>query len=111
MQILREINVKDSWSAKSALLSQLKALNFDIYQFLHLLKAFTKLKTNHSFYNGKNSICRTSRLSKIDFTKHLSAEKFWNFHTVVGVSWIQKLVKYESQTNQSIWILGTQFKE
>ena len=39
MQILREINFKDSWSAKSAFLPHLEALNFDINEFLHFLKA------------------------------------------------------------------------
>ena len=38
-QILREINFVDSRSAKSAILTHLEALNFDIYQFLHLFKA------------------------------------------------------------------------
>ena len=38
-QILREINFEDSWSAKSDILPHLDALNFDIYEFLHFLKA------------------------------------------------------------------------
>ena len=38
-EILREINFEDSWSAKSAILTQLEALNFDFYDFLHFLKA------------------------------------------------------------------------
>ena len=38
-QILREINFEDFWSAKSAILPHLEALNFDIYDFLHFLKA------------------------------------------------------------------------
>ena len=37
--ILREINFEDSWSAKSDILPHLDALNFDIYEFLHFLKA------------------------------------------------------------------------
>ena len=37
--ILREINFKDSRSAKSAILTHLEALNFDLYEFLHFLKA------------------------------------------------------------------------
>ena len=35
-QILREINFRDSRSAKSAILTHLKALNFDFHEFLHL---------------------------------------------------------------------------
>ena len=38
-QILREINFKDFWSAKSAILTHLEALNLDYYEFLHFLKA------------------------------------------------------------------------
>ena len=39
IQILREINLEDSWSAKSAILPHLEALNFDFHEFLHFLKA------------------------------------------------------------------------
>ena len=39
IQNLREINFEDFWSAKSAILPHLEALNFDIYDFLHFLKA------------------------------------------------------------------------
>ena len=38
-QILREIIFGDSWSAKSAILTHLEALNFDFYGFFHFLKA------------------------------------------------------------------------
>ena len=38
-QILREINLGDSRSAKSVILTHLEALNFDFYEFLHCLKA------------------------------------------------------------------------
>ena len=37
--ILREINLWDSRSVKSAILTQLEALNFDFYELLHSLKA------------------------------------------------------------------------
>ena len=40
-QILREINFGDSRSAKSAILTHLETLNFDLYEFLHFLKAET----------------------------------------------------------------------
>ena len=38
-QILREINLGDSRSAKSAISTHLDALNFDLYEFLQFLKA------------------------------------------------------------------------
>ena len=38
-QISREINFWYSRSAKSVILTQLEALNFDFYEFLHFLKA------------------------------------------------------------------------
>ena len=38
-QILREINFVSSGCAKSAILTHSVALNFDIYEFLHFLKA------------------------------------------------------------------------
>ena len=37
-QILREINFGDSRSAKSAILNNSQALNFDFNEFLHFLK-------------------------------------------------------------------------
>ena len=38
-QILREITFSDSWSAESAILTHLEVKNFDLYGFLHFLKA------------------------------------------------------------------------
>ena len=38
-QILREINLGDSRSAKSAISTHFKALNIYFYEFLHFLKA------------------------------------------------------------------------
>ena len=38
-QILREINLGDCRSAKSAISTHLEALNLDFYEFLHFLKA------------------------------------------------------------------------
>ena len=38
-QILREINFRDARSAKSAIFTYLEPLNFDSYEFLHILKA------------------------------------------------------------------------
>ena len=39
IQILREINIEDSWSGKLAILPHLEAQNFDFNEFLHFLKA------------------------------------------------------------------------
>ena len=39
VSILREINSGNSRNAKSAILTQLEALNFDFYEFLYFLKA------------------------------------------------------------------------
>ena len=39
LRFLREINFEESRSAKSALLAHLEALNFNLYEFLHFLKA------------------------------------------------------------------------
>ena len=56
-QILREINFGDSRSAKSAILTHLKALNFDFRDFLNFLKAEicqinkTKNGKKQQFYN------------------------------------------------------------
>ena len=38
-QILREINFEDSRSAKSAILTDLEALNFDFHEILHFFRA------------------------------------------------------------------------
>ena len=38
-QILREINFRDSRTAKSAFFAILEALNLDFYEFLHFLKS------------------------------------------------------------------------
>ena len=69
IQILREINFGDSWSAKSANLPHLEALTFDFYEFLHFLKAaIYQINNIHSPWNGKNGSFCTSGILKIDFT-------------------------------------------
>ena len=50
-QILREITFGDSRSAKSAILTHLEALNFDLYEFLHFLK--TEMYQNYNFRDFK----------------------------------------------------------
>ena len=84
--ILREINFEDTWSAKSAILPQSEALNFDWNEFLHFLKSeIYQINIIQSPKNGKNVNFSTSTFSKTDFTKNLNdmyVEKSWNFHTV-----------------------------
>ena len=54
-QILREMNFEDSRSAKAAILIRLDALNFDLYEFLHFLKAaITKLIKFRAPQKSKN---------------------------------------------------------
>ena len=45
MQILREINFKDFWSAKSAIWTHLEALNFHFYECLHFFQNWFHVKT------------------------------------------------------------------
>ena len=65
-QILREINFGDFTSAKSAILANLGALNVDLYEVLHFLKA--EIDKIQSPENGKNCGFRTSKSTKIDLT-------------------------------------------
>ena len=68
-QILREINLGDSTSAKSAILTHLGVLNFAFYEIMHFLKAeIDQLNKIYALKKGKNGSSRTSRFSKIDFT-------------------------------------------
>ena len=68
-QISREINFGNSWSAKAAILTSLEALNFDLYGFLHFLKAeYYQMDHFQSPKICKNGSFWTSRFSKIDFT-------------------------------------------
>ena len=69
IEILREINFEDSWSAKSAILTHLEALNFDYYACLHFLKAENdQINKILSPKSSKNCSFCTSRIHKIDFT-------------------------------------------
>ena len=59
----------DSKNAKLAILTHLKALNFDFQEFLHFLKAVIyQIDNIQSPKNGKNYSFSTSNFSKIDFT-------------------------------------------
>ena len=68
-QILRENNFGDLRSAKSAILKNLEAVNFDFYEFLHFLKTeiyqSNKIQSSEKVGNGS---FRTSWFCKIDFT-------------------------------------------
>ena len=65
-QIFREIKFGELKSAKSAILTHLGAMNFDLYEFLHFFNA--RIDQIKSSKNGKNGIFGTSGSSKIDFT-------------------------------------------
>ena len=68
IQILREIKIGQSRISKSANWTHMRALNFDFYEFLHSLKdEITQFGKIQSLSNGKNSLFRISRRSKIDF--------------------------------------------
>ena len=60
IQILREINFKDSWSAKSAILPHLTALNCDFCEFMHFLKGviyqMNKIHTHKKVKMAKTAI-------------------------------------------------------
>ena len=68
-QILREINLGDCRSAKSAVQTHSEDLNFGIYEFLHFLRLkLTKSTKFRTPKMAKNDRFRFSRFSKIDFT-------------------------------------------
>ena len=68
-QILREINFRDSRSAKSAILTHLEALKYESYKFLLFLKAeIYQIYKIQRPKIAKNGIIRTSRVLKVDFT-------------------------------------------
>ena len=68
-QILCEINFGDSRSAKTAILTVLKALNFDVYVFLQFLNdEIYQIGKIQNPKNGKKGSFSASRFSKIDFT-------------------------------------------
>ena len=84
-RILREINFEDSWSAKSAILPHLEALNFGYYLFLHFLKG----EIDQINKNQKPKICKKGSFSLQESSKLISRkiwviEKSWNFHTVIS---------------------------
>ena len=56
-QILREINFADSRGAKYAILARLQALNFDLYEFLHLLNPdFYQMDKIHRLKRAKTAV-------------------------------------------------------
>ena len=57
LRFLREINLWDSGSAKSAILTYLEALNFGFYEFLHFLSMqFTKLTQFRALKMAKTAV-------------------------------------------------------
>ena len=61
-----KLNFWDSRSAKSAILTHLEALNFDLYEFLYFLKAKNcKNQNSEPLKTAKTAIFT---LAKIDFT-------------------------------------------
>ena len=88
-QTLCEINFGVSGSAKYAILSQLKALNFDLYDFLHFWKSENyQINKIQSPWNGKNGNFTTSTFSKIDLTENLNDRKILKFpHCVANSFW------------------------
>ena len=69
--ILRVINFKDSRSAKSAILTHLEPLNYNLYEFLHFLKPEIYLLNKiQSSQNGKNGIFCTFRIPKFQWWKN-----------------------------------------
>ena len=80
-QILCEINFWNSIGAKSAILTQLVALNLDFYEFLHSMNAeIYHVKKFRAPQNGKNCSFRTSTyILKIDFTQNMNDRKIMKF--------------------------------
>ena len=80
IQILREINFRKSRGAKSAILTLLETLKFDLCKFLPFVKAENDQKSKFRVSKiAKNGIFRTSQVSKIDFTQNLKDRKLWKF--------------------------------
>ena len=68
-QILCEVNFKDSRSAKCAILTNLEALNFYFYEFLHFLKAaIDQINKIQGPKNGKTAVLELLESQKFDFT-------------------------------------------
>ena len=92
-QILREINLWESRSVKSVILTHFEALNFDFYAFLYLLKAEIRQKWKFSATN----CVKMTNFTLLEFPKLVSRkirviEKLWNFHTVLTLHFYVKSV-------------------
>ena len=81
--ILREIKVGWFRGSKSAILTQLGALNFDFYKFLHLLK-FTIFIKCTAPQMAKTADLELPISLKFVLRKIWLTEKTWIFHTVNG---------------------------
>ena len=83
IQILREINFEDFWSAKSANVTHLEALKLDFYEFLYFLKTeIYHMNKIHSLWNGKTSIFALLESTKLISRKIGVIAKSGNFLTV-----------------------------
>ena len=81
IQNLREINFEDSWSAKSAILTHLEALNFDFYEFLHFLRdEFTKWKKFKAPKIAKMAVFALLKSTKLISRKIWVIQKSWKFY-------------------------------
>ena len=70
-QILREINFRDSRSAKSAILTHLEALDFDFYAFSHIFKAeIDQIKKSRT--QNRTRMAKTAVLELLDYQKLIS---------------------------------------
>ena len=114
-QILREINFEDSWSAKSAILTHLEALNFEFLYFLHFLKAeIYQMNKIHSPKMAKTAVFALLEFTKLISRKIWMIQKSWNFHTVcsyvlIGIKISSKLLlqKMPSVLFQIVWFRVT----
>ena len=69
IQILREIKIGEFGVSKSTILLHSKALNCDIYAFLHFWEIeIYQINKIQSLYIGESDSFRTSKFYKIDFT-------------------------------------------
>ena len=79
-KILRENEIGDFLVSKSTILTQLEALNFYFYSFLHFLKA--QIDKIESPKNDKKAVLKLLETPKWISCKIWVKENVWNFHTV-----------------------------
>ena len=78
-------NFRDSRSAKSAILTQSEALNFEFWEFLHFLQAeIHQINKIQGPEIAKTAVLEVLKSQKLISRKIWVTEKFWNFHTVLS---------------------------